>query len=173
MATEREETSDHRLTSSSWMNLVERFFRNLAEFITEKSFASTRALADAIIAFLAARKPDPAVGWKARGEDLLRKDRCCQAGARRAAAPSVPQFQSLRAIHRLPPPIADRLDPVTGAPQRRYEIAPATEGIAFGNAGRLWAVSEAGSRHIFDHPFLDLFQTFFPLVFTLDPSRLE
>jgi hypothetical protein len=45
--------------------------------------------------------------------------------------------------------------------------------IAFGNAGRLWAVSEAGSRHIYDHPFLDLFQPFFPLVFALDPSRLE
>jgi hypothetical protein len=36
-------------TSSSWMNLV--FFRDLTEFITEKSFASTRELADAIIAF--------------------------------------------------------------------------------------------------------------------------
>jgi hypothetical protein len=47
----------------------------------------------------------------------------------------------------------DRLDPATGAPQRRYEIAPGTEGIAFGSAGRLWAVSEAGSRHIYDHPF--------------------
>ena len=67
----------------------------------------------------------------------------------------------------------DRLDPVTGAPQRRYEIAPGTEGIAFGNAGRLWAVSEAGSRHIYDHPFLGLFQPFFPLVFALDLSRLE
>ena len=42
-------------TSSSWMNLVERFFRDLTEFITEKSFASTRELADAIIAFLAAQ----------------------------------------------------------------------------------------------------------------------
>src|SRR5436309_10877735 len=42
-------------TSSSWMNLVERFFRDLTEFITEKSFASTRELADAIITFLAAR----------------------------------------------------------------------------------------------------------------------
>jgi DDE superfamily endonuclease len=31
-------------TSSSWMNLVERFFRDLTEFITEKSFASTREL---------------------------------------------------------------------------------------------------------------------------------
>jgi hypothetical protein len=67
----------------------------------------------------------------------------------------------------------DRLDPVTGAPQRRYEIAPGTEGIAFGNAGRLWAVSEAGSRHIYDHPFLGLLQPFFPLVFALDLSRLE
>jgi hypothetical protein len=67
----------------------------------------------------------------------------------------------------------DRLDPVTGAPQRRYKIAPGTEGLAFGNAGRLWAVSEAGSRHIYDHPFLGLFQPFFPLVFALDLSRLE
>src|SRR6201997_5396572 len=46
-------------TSSSWMNLVERFFRDLTEFITEKSFASTRELADAIIAFLAARNENP------------------------------------------------------------------------------------------------------------------
>jgi hypothetical protein len=67
----------------------------------------------------------------------------------------------------------DRLDPATGAPQRRYEIAPGTEGIAFGNAGRLWAVSEAGSRHIYAYPFLGLFQPFFPLVFALDLSRLE
>jgi hypothetical protein len=67
----------------------------------------------------------------------------------------------------------ERLDPVTGAPERRYEIAPGTEGIAFGNAGRLWAVSEAGSRHVYDHPFLALYQSFFPLVFALDLSRLE
>jgi hypothetical protein len=67
----------------------------------------------------------------------------------------------------------ERLDPVTGVPERRYEIAPGTEGIAFGNAGRLWAVSEAGSRHVYDHPFLALFQSFFPLVFALDLSRLE
>jgi hypothetical protein len=38
----------------------------------------------------------------------------------------------------------DRLDPETGAPQRRYEIAPGTEGLTFGSAERLWAVSEAG-----------------------------
>src|SRR5438045_3329052 len=61
-------------TSSSWMNLVERFFRDLTEFITEKSFASTRELADAIIVFLAARNDNPRrYVWKAKGEDILRK----------------------------------------------------------------------------------------------------
>ena len=61
-------------TSSSWMNLVERFFRDLTEFITEKSFASTRELAEAIIAFLAVRNENPRrYVWKAKGEDILRK----------------------------------------------------------------------------------------------------
>ena len=61
-------------TSSSWMNLVERFFRDLTEFITEQSFASTRELAQAIIAFLAARNDNPRrYVWKAKGEDILRK----------------------------------------------------------------------------------------------------
>ena len=67
----------------------------------------------------------------------------------------------------------DRLDPATGAPQRRYETAPGTEGISFDSDGRLWAVSEAGARHIYDHSFLGLFEPFFPLVFALDLSRLE
>jgi transposase len=40
-------------TSSSWLNLVERFFRDLTGYITEKSFASVGELSDAIIAFLA------------------------------------------------------------------------------------------------------------------------
>jgi hypothetical protein len=53
--------------------LVSRF-RDLTEFITEKSFASTRDLADAIIAFLAARNENPRrYVWKAKGEDILRK----------------------------------------------------------------------------------------------------
>src|SRR5262249_50706447 len=67
----------------------------------------------------------------------------------------------------------DRLDPESGAPQRRYETASGTEGIAFCSDGRLWAVSEAGSRHIYDHPLLGLFEPFFPLVFALDLSRLK
>ncbi len=61
-------------TSSSWMNLVERFFGDLTAFITAKSFASTRELADAIITFLAARNDNPQrYLWKAKGEDILRK----------------------------------------------------------------------------------------------------
>ena len=56
------------------MNLVERFFRDLTEFITEKSFASTQELADAIIAFLAARNQNSRrYVWKAKGQDILRK----------------------------------------------------------------------------------------------------
>jgi transposase len=71
-------------TSSSWMNLVERFFRDLTEFITEKSFASTRDPADAIIACLAARNENPRrYVWKAKGEDMLRKINA----ARQALAP--------------------------------------------------------------------------------------
>src|ERR1700758_2332176 len=61
-------------TSSSWMNLVERFFGELTLFIGEKSFASTRELADAIITFLTARNDNPRrYLWKAKGEDILRK----------------------------------------------------------------------------------------------------
>jgi transposase len=61
-------------TSSSWINLVERFFGDLTAFISEKSFASTRELADAIITFLAARNDNPRrYVWKAKGEDILRK----------------------------------------------------------------------------------------------------
>jgi len=79
-------------TSSSWMNLVERFFRDLTEFITEKSFASTRELADAIIAFLAARNENPRrYVWKAKGEDILRKINA----ARQALAAVQPDSNSI------------------------------------------------------------------------------
>ncbi len=46
-------------TSSSWMNLVERFFRDLGDFLAEGSFGSVKALAEAIIAFLAERNAHP------------------------------------------------------------------------------------------------------------------
>jgi transposase len=61
-------------TSSSWMNLVERFFRDLTDFITAKSFASVGELSDAIIEFLAKRNTNARrYTWRAKGEDILRK----------------------------------------------------------------------------------------------------
>lgn len=61
-------------TSSSWLNLVERFFRDLTDRITAGSFASVKELADTIIAYLAERNQNPKrYVWKAKGEDILRK----------------------------------------------------------------------------------------------------
>jgi hypothetical protein len=88
--------------------------------------------------------------------------------ARRSAAGS---YGSRAAIGAGAPSIGSILRPARHG--RRYETAPGTEGIAFGSDGRLWAVSEAGSRHIYDYPFLGLFEPFFPLVFALDLSRLK
>jgi len=61
-------------TSSSWLNLVERFFRDITDFITARSFASIGKLSDAIIGFLADRnKNAKRYVWRAKGEDILRK----------------------------------------------------------------------------------------------------
>jgi transposase len=61
-------------TSSSWLNLVERFFRDLTDFITQKSFASLGELSDAIIGFLVERNANARrYVWQAKGEDILRK----------------------------------------------------------------------------------------------------
>lgn len=61
-------------TSSSWLNLVERFLRDLNDHITAGSFASVKELADTIIAFLAERNQNPKrYVWKAEGEEILRK----------------------------------------------------------------------------------------------------
>jgi transposase len=61
-------------TSSSWLNLVERFFRDLTDFITQKSFASVGELSEAIIGFLAERNTHARrYVWQAKGEDILRK----------------------------------------------------------------------------------------------------
>lgn len=61
-------------TSSSWLNLVERFFRDLTDRIAEGSFASVKELADTIIAYLAERNENPKrYVWKAKGEEILRK----------------------------------------------------------------------------------------------------
>jgi transposase len=60
--------------SSSWLNLAERFFRDVSGRIRDGSFASARELADTIIAFLAERNQNPKrYTWKAKGEDIPRK----------------------------------------------------------------------------------------------------
>jgi hypothetical protein len=59
----------------------------------------------------------------------------------------------------------ERLD-ASGHAERRYAAPAGTEGIAFGDRGQLWCVSEAGARHlIWRYPF-------FPLIFRLDPAEL-
>jgi transposase len=62
-------------TSSSWMNLVERFFGELTQdVIREGSFASVRDLVADIEAYIADRNLHPKpYKWKAKGEDILRK----------------------------------------------------------------------------------------------------
>lgn len=62
-------------TSSSWMNLVERFFRDLTEdVVREGSFESTKELTDAMLAYLAERNLKPTrYEWRAKGADILAK----------------------------------------------------------------------------------------------------
>lgn len=62
-------------TSSSWMNLVERFFGELtADVIRDGSFSSVRQLANDIETYLAERNLNPKpYRWKASGEEILRK----------------------------------------------------------------------------------------------------
>ena len=62
-------------TSSSWMNLVERFFGELTQdVIREGSFTSVRELVRDIESYLAERNLNPKpYKWKAKGEEILRK----------------------------------------------------------------------------------------------------
>ena len=60
-------------TSSSWLNLVERFFADLTEgCVREGSFASVKELTDAITTYLAERNQNPRpYRWRADGEEIL------------------------------------------------------------------------------------------------------
>lgn len=62
-------------TSSSWMNLVERFFRDLTvDCIREGSFQGVRELVAAIESYLAERDLAPIrYVWRAEGAEILRK----------------------------------------------------------------------------------------------------
>ena len=62
-------------TSSSWMNLVERFFRDLTEDVVRRgSFTSTQELTASIFAYLQERNLNPTrYEWRAKGADILAK----------------------------------------------------------------------------------------------------
>ncbi len=62
-------------TSSSWMNLVERFFRDLSEdVVRDGSFTSTKQLTEAILGYLAERNLYPVrYEWRAKGAEILKK----------------------------------------------------------------------------------------------------
>jgi len=62
-------------TSSSWMNLVERFFRDLTEDVVRAgSFTSVQELTQNIMDYLAERNASPKrYVWKAKGAEILAK----------------------------------------------------------------------------------------------------
>ena len=64
-------------TSASWLNLVERFFRDLSQdVVLPGSFASVGELTDAIWAYLAERNLKPQrYEWRAEGKAILEKIR--------------------------------------------------------------------------------------------------
>lgn len=74
-------------TSSSWMNLVERFFRDLTvDCVREGSFRSVKELVASMEDYLAARNLSPVrYEWKAEGKAILEKIERARA-ARTAAA---------------------------------------------------------------------------------------
>lgn len=75
-------------TSSSWLNLVERFFRDLTEdVIRAGSFASVKELIDDINAYLAERNAEPKpYRWTAKGEAILEKIQRARAALESCAA---------------------------------------------------------------------------------------
>ncbi|AQL36126.1 IS630 family transposase [Pseudomonas syringae pv. actinidiae ICMP 9853] len=61
-------------TSSSRMNMVERFFRDITVYLRDGSFSSIRELESSITTFLALRNAQPTrYVWNAKGEDILNK----------------------------------------------------------------------------------------------------
>ncbi len=66
----------------------------------------------------------------------------------------------------------DKLEIESGEIKSRIPAPAGLEGISFAG-DHLWAISEAGARHIYDYPFAGLFLPFNPLIFELDISRLR
>lgn len=61
----------------------------------------------------------------------------------------------------------DTVDLKSGAVIQRHAALPGLEGIAFDAADRLWGVSEAGARHVYDHPLARLISPFHPIILDL------
>ena len=81
-------SSDFTPTSSSWLNLVERFFADLTEdVIRSGSFMSLNELVRDIQAYLAQRNaaPKPYI-WKAEGAEILAKIKRARAALDHAKA---------------------------------------------------------------------------------------
>ena len=76
-------------TSCSWLNMVERFFRDLTEdVVREGSFGSVPELVRAMETYLAERNLTPKrYVWKKKGEEILAK--ISKARAAQAAAPQL------------------------------------------------------------------------------------
>jgi len=73
-------------TSSSWLNLIERFFRGLSEKrLRRGAFRSVRQLIDAIMAYIAEHndEPKPFV-WRKPVEEILAKVGRARAALRNA-----------------------------------------------------------------------------------------
>lgn len=75
-------------TSSSWMNMVERFFRDLTQdAIRDGSFSSVGELVERITGSIADRNLNPKpYGWKKTGEELLAQIHRAREAAARVAA---------------------------------------------------------------------------------------
>ena len=74
-------------TSASWLNLVERFFRDLSQdVVLPGSFASVGELVDSIWTYLAERNLTPQrYEWRAEGQAILEKIRHARAALARRA----------------------------------------------------------------------------------------
>jgi hypothetical protein len=64
-------------TSSSWLNLIERWFREITDKrLRRGTFRSVEQLIDAIMAFIKEHNDNPqAFEWTAKAEDILAKVR--------------------------------------------------------------------------------------------------
>jgi len=60
-----------------------------------------------------------------------------------------------------------RLDPATGSVEAVFAMPAGLEDLTFDASGQLWALSEAGSRRWLG------WDTFFPVMFRIDPQRLR